>query len=308
MFNDLSLDPFYNDFSTFKKVLGEIVHFYNIGTKNGHIIYLHRDSFFNIRVSDVMFRQAMNDSKNIDRQQKMQMLGILDKSKHILPDDSAIPCDFVFFHGENKLPNTGLSECAFRKFMGEDASLYSLSISLNFHHAVIPINIQQNDIFISNEFIKNYFSLETYLQKVQSLLKPPGTWDDFFNFITDNFIWLEITDDAKKTLRRVSFKKNLIESIIQRFDVLNKMAGSESEAAFLEVYEKYCQGDRAWFSDESETRKNKLKEKLTFLINGKNILCSYHGKISHDNFRIHISSTPKRHEKIYVAYIGSKIL
>jgi hypothetical protein len=309
MFNDMSLERYYNNTDVFKNSLEEFLHFYTIGKQYGYTIYIYKNGLMDILVCDVPFRKAINDTKYISVEQKRKILNILDKTTPVLPDDSAIPSDLTFFYNENLIPNTGLAECAYQKMMGESASLYSLSTS-SFRYDSLTVYIKQNDIIDNKQEVKNYFSIAALEQELQSACKPIQSWDEFFDFVTNNFIWLKLTDDAKKYLKREAFEKILANSIITRLDILNKMAESESEKIFLELYRKHCQGNRAWFSDESLNRKQDpvLNEKLTFLINGKHILCNFHGKINYRDFRIHISSQPKRHEKLYIAYIGRKIL
>ena len=77
----------------------------------------------------------------------------------------------------------------------------------------------------------------------------------------------------------------------------------------LALRNRFFTGDRAWFSDESETRKRK-PQKFTFPDpeGGNDITCFWHGKVSTAAIRIHFDWPVKRGgRRLRVAYIGPHI-
>jgi hypothetical protein len=304
--NDLSMEKFYNDYESFREAYRDITLFYRIGKEYEHIIYINTKAIADTRICNIPLRNAINNTKEISKELKSLIITIVDKSSPSLPADSAIPDGFEFFFDKTKIPHTGLAECAYRQMMEETVSAYSLP-SQKYNFGTLKISITQNNNAISDEIIKNLFSLESFKEEVQ-LMKSINSWDDLIDFIDNNYEYIVMTDDAKKYLKRETFEVRLSDVIIIRISALNKMITAKSSKIFSEMYKNYCGKKRAWFSVESVTRIRKLKEKLTFLIHGKNILCSYHAKIEQRDFRIHFSSHPKIGEKIYIAYIGGKIL
>jgi hypothetical protein len=232
---------------------------------------------------------------------------MLDKSSPVLPDDTAIPSGLAFYYEEQVIPNTGLAECAYQAYMEESTSAYSLSASCFLKNTLI-VSIRQNNVLLGDLFIENFFSLSDFNQRLQSLRGPMKSWEDFFHFTASRYKWVECTDESGIPLRRQAFEQLLADKIISRMDVLEQMAGAQSDEIFLELEKKYCHGDRAWFTDESDRRKHELKNQLTFVVCGVKTLCSYHGKISYRAFRIHFAPRPRRGEKIRIAYIGYKII
>jgi predicted HTH domain antitoxin len=306
VFNDLSLQKNYTTISALKKDLKELVDFYDAGKKFEHTIYVHRDAIKQVSVLKTSFYKTLKDKRFFTDSQRVQIFTMLDKSTPVLPDDTAIPSSLAFCYEGQVIPNTGLAECAYQAYMNEAISTYSLSASRFLKHILI-VSIKQNNVSFGDISIENYFSLSDFNQKLQSLRGPMKSWDDFFDFAESRYKWVECTNEAKMSLKRQEFEQLLVEKIISRTDALEQMAEAQSEEIFLELENKYCHGDRAWFTDESDTRKRDLENRLTFTLNGVQTLCSYHGKISYRTFRIHFAPRPKRGAKIYIAYIGRKI-
>jgi hypothetical protein len=230
----------------------------------------------------------------------------LDKGNPYLPEESAIPNNITFSCNHKNIPNTGLAESAYLQYMEESAPLYSISGS-DFLSDPLKVCIFQNSLLLTEQEKANCFYISVLEKWLNVLPKPLLSWKDVFDYITKNFNWLELTEDAKKSLKRETFDRTICDGIIQRLNIINRMSGAQSEDEYIELDNKYCHGDCALFSDESESRKHELKDKLTFSINEKKTLCSFHGKISHRYFRIYMSSKPKRQEKIHIAYIGKHL-
>jgi hypothetical protein len=306
VFNDLSLQKNYTDVSSLKNDLKELADFYDAGKRFEHTVYLHRDAIKQLSVLKTPFHGALKDTRFFTQSQRAKIYIMLDKTSPVLPDDTAIPSGLAFYYEGQAIPNTGLAECAYQAYMEESTSTYSLSGSC-FRKNTLIVSIKQNDTSLSELPIENYFSLSDFNQKLQSLRGPMRSWESFFNFTELRYKWVECTDELRIPLRRQAFEQRLADKIICRMDALEQMADAQSEEIFLELEKKYCHGDRAWFTDESETRKHELKDKLTFMVDGIKTLCSYHGKISYRTFRIHFTPRPKRGEKIYIAYIGYRI-
>lgn len=307
IFNDLSLNHYYNDFGLFKQDVREFIQFYNlVSQKYSHNIYVFRNEFYSISVCNNLFRDAINDTRYFSREQKRQLLVVLDKGQPYLPEESAIPQGMAFSYNNKAVPNTGFAESAYLQYMDESAPLYSISGS-EFQSNILKVCIFQNSSLLKEQDVMNYFSMVKLEQWAKDLQKPLMSWKDVFDYIAMRFNWLELTEDAKKSLKKETLDRIICDSIIQRLDIINRMSNAQSEDEYKELDNKYWYGDRALFSDESESRKNELKDKFTFLINGKKTFCSYHGKISHKSFRIYISSKPKPQEKIYIAYIGKHL-
>ena len=97
---------------------------------------------------------------------------------------------------------------------------------------------------------------------------------------------------------------------------LNQIARELSPSSALsdhgqELWQKYCVGERSWFSDESPNDKRYFKHELSFPDpddNANKLDCSWHGKVKISQFRIHFQwPRPAGQAHLKVVYIGPKI-
>ena len=86
-------------------------------------------------------------------------------------------------------------------------------------------------------------------------------------------------------------------------------AKGERTAEGHEIYQRHFAGQRAWFSDSSDTEKRDFQNDLTFLLNdGTSLLCSWHGKVNyHIPLRIHFSWPVTAVDPLYIVYVGPKL-
>jgi hypothetical protein len=309
VFNDLFLKQYYNDILSFKKDIGEFVQFYTQVRNLAFDIYIHRDRFLNeIRLGDKDFRVALSDTTQFASGQKQQILSILDRSRPSLPHESNIPAGISFVYCGNAIPLTGLAEAAFLQYMDEGVVLYSIS---NSDFAVTPllVSIIEQKKMIAESAICNFFTIALLKNYCSTFAQPLQSWQDMFNYITNNYRHIEVLSDAVRNLSAEPFDKKICETVIRNLAAAESMVAAKTDEAYHELDEKYCHGERAWFSDESDSRKNdsRLAKRLTYTINGASVQCFYHGKISHRAYRIYLSSKPKRNQRLYVAYIGEHL-
>ncbi|MDR2445470.1 MAG: hypothetical protein LBD44_06005 [Spirochaetaceae bacterium] len=216
----------------------ELIDFYDAGKEFEHTIYLHRDAIKQVSVLNTPFHRALKDIRFFTQPQRAKIFAMLDKSVPVLPDDTAIPSGLAFHYDGQAIPNTGLAECAYQSYMAEAISTYSLSASCFLKH-ILLVSMKQNDALLGELSIENYFSLSSFIQKLQSLRGPMKSWEDFFHVVEPQYKWVECTDEARISLRRQAFEQALADRIISRMDVLEQMAGAQSEEVFLELEKKY---------------------------------------------------------------------
>lgn len=76
------------------------------------------------------------------------------------------------------------------------------------------------------------------------------------------------------------------------------------------LYQKHFTGDKAWFSDSSDTEKARFKNELIFKhpANPNEVLfCPWHGKVKTPQLRIHFSWPIREDQPLYIVYVGPKI-
>ncbi|EGR2914004.1 hypothetical protein DNG97_24050 [Vibrio parahaemolyticus] len=97
--------------------------------------------------------------------------------------------------------------------------------------------------------------------------------------------------------------------VLDKINVSFNGAGERNEEGHR-IYQEHFTGDKAWFSDSSDTEKREFKEALTFKHpenNGESIFCTWHGKVKTPQIRIHHSWPITKDAPLYILYIGPKL-
>jgi len=163
--------------------------------------------------------------------------------------------------------------------------------------------------------VTNYWEPEVLEQALRAALTPVRSWTELRKRSEDTFLRLQFTDDSFMPLRPCPFSHAAAERILVLLDVLNTLAkclkpDGQQTLEGRTLYEKHFHGDRAWFSDSSDTEKQKWSSRLTFRHPnraGEEVLCSWHGKVSSQFLRVHFSWPAEVARGIFVPYIGPKL-
>lgn len=140
--------------------------------------------------------------------------------------------------------------------------------------------------------------------------------------------WTDLTSRAKAIypnlifapkafgeLKRVTFSTRAGRRVRDVLAVLNELQSSrQTDGSFSAtgqaLYEKHFKGNRAWFSDSSDTEKREFRSKLEFASPhdpAVRVFCPWHGKVSNPALRIHFEWPGKAGTPLFVPYVGPKI-
>jgi hypothetical protein len=99
--------------------------------------------------------------------------------------------------------------------------------------------------------------------------------------------------------------------LLQTLDHLRTcVKDGERTAEGNRLYQDHFTGDKAWFSDSSDTEVSEFADALTFkhpARPGETILCRWHGKVKTPQIRIHFTWPVSHRDPLYVVYIGPKL-
>ena len=129
------------------------------------------------------------------------------------------------------------------------------------------------------------------------------------------FTSLTITEDCFAPLASLPFAKSAADRLLALLSVLDRLACAFDDkgarnAEGRHIYTDYFTGDRALFSDSSDTEKRKSRDELTFPHPENpitSLFCPWHGKVSHMTLRLHFSWPIVAGKPVYVVYAGPKI-
>jgi hypothetical protein len=303
IFNELSFAEFVDSVHKLLPAFKELHMFQSVGIRYGHTTYIHRDGLYDTIICGQKFRHAVNLHIE-NREEKRKILRLLDKSVPVLPDDTAIPTGCLFYCNSREIPCAGLAECAFRLYMGDTSLAYSLSCS---SYSINPLTVKlESGTESATVDVLNVTNIEALCYELERRDPQIRCWEDIFQR-ADRLPHVCIEVSAQNSIASEPFEASLGKTIWERLKIVEKIATS-SGRAYTKLIQDYCHGDTAIFSAESYSRISALRDKLYFQVNGERKLCSFHAKIRHRAFRIHMDKQPIPNEIIHIVYIGPKIL
>ena len=259
-----------------------------------------------------MFRAA----QELPRDTRLQLFEWIAKHGPFMDDDRLVIDEDLFFFEDDEVTDLGLGEAARRiraEFraatlspIGNDRSRFSGS-SLGVVHG-LP------DEPIARVSVPNYTESEPLLEVLRTVVPHATNWNDFLETCRHRFDLLHIGPNCDETIGRFPYMPAAGRRIIELLSVLQRVMAEMDQTGRLspqglELRNRFFTGQRAWFSDESESRKRR-RGKFTFPDpgGGNDIVCFWHGKISTAAIRMHfdwpVASDARR---LRVVYIGPHI-
>ena len=319
-FNDASLEGQFSHHIEFEKSLETILQMRAEAQKRGFPILCDKDALETRPiVGDKYLQQII--SKISESKKRVFMYWITkdgsywgkEKRQH-KPDDYLMA---VLGVKEEPITDTGLGEAVIRKIQNHTDSRTISIFPSQWDIPSIDARWHKNDTNIIPTTIPNYTKLDILQKALTQHREPPSyqNWEQTKKFASEQFQSLQTLDKAWTPLDKHPFSQNTAENIIRRLGILNQikegynLEGKQKEQS-QELYNDHFTGDRAWFSDSSQTEKSKFKAELSFILgdNGQKRMCGWHAKLNspHDPIRIHFSDL-EADQALYIVYIGVKI-
>lgn len=213
----------------------------------------------------------------------------------------------------------GLGECARRTKIGETVSSYSFSGGMrDFSKSPLTIYHGLPEDRLGAYQVCNLWTPRDLEQTLVNSLPPPGNWRELIETARLCFpkLWLPDALHLCQALAREPFDSIISDRTLALLKQLNRYMegrrpdGSETDIS-RNIIEEHFTGDRAAFSGESATNRERFKRELTFPDPSAAdcaIFAHWHGKISHRYFRLHFEwPVPPGAEKLKVLYLGPKL-
>ena len=219
------------------------------------------------------------------------------------------PDDFFECYGV-VVTDTSLGECAHLCHVYDKSFMVSIKPS-NWEEKILNVKINDCEV-IKVVNCLDLFDVDPILDTLT--FDSLRTWEQLKIFCEIRYESIIFSVNAFEYLDGSPFSKSLIESIVKRLNILDKYVGTldafgNRSTIGNEIYQEYFVGNKAWFSDSSDSEKDEFRNELTFTLpqtGSPRVLCSNHGKIKTPQTRIHYHLEPKE-QKVYVVYVGPKI-
>lgn len=211
----------------------------------------------------------------------------------------------------------GLGEAARKLINNSPSSIFSLigtKHGFDFSPVIVQHGLTEN--VLGKIQIHNYWTIKGLTESIDSTQKDVTTWEEVVDAIGAKYRGLVFSQDIRDVLTPYPFSKLVSSRIFELLDVLESIVNGTQEDGSMSadaknLYGMHFFGDKAWFSDESDTNKNDYEKDLTFsdpLNSGNKIMCSWHGKIKTPQYRVHFEwPRPQGQRQIKVLYIGPKL-
>ena len=306
--NELSIHGQFHDLTTLRQAIGRIMTMRSIARRFGREIYCHTNA------SNATFSPGVPLVQLLSHVERGPVLSWLGKQGPFWDDaPQHDPSEWFECDGE-VVTDTGLAEAAYCSLTGIDRRTVSLSPS-DWEYSPLTVVWRRDSKPADYVSIGNYWdppALEADLRQADPALE---SWRQLESLSLQRFQRLTFAADSFSYLQGQPFAPGAASRIISRLDVLDRLCASvdpdgRRSPQGQRLYEDHFIGDRAWFSDSSDSEKREFRRRLTFRHpddEGQYLFCTWHGKVNHPPFRIHFSWPVTPGGKLYVVYVGLKI-
>ncbi len=308
--NDLSIHGQFHDLGAFRVAFRRVMNIRKMARKYGRELHCHRN-IANAQVThSVSLPQAIQGLTRDEQRSVMQWLtrrGPFWEDERLHSGD-----DWLEYSGE-VITDTAIGEAAYRCLNRTETSLVSLIPSLwDFSPALVEWH--KSDEELERIEVVNYWDADTLETALQAAPLQITSWEMLANVSTARCTQLTFSLDCFKPLEGHPFAFYAAQGILSRLETLDRLkvcfnAKGERTAEGHKIYQTHFAGQRAWFSDSSDTEKRDFQNDLTFLLNdGTSLFCPWHGKVNyHIPLRIHFSWPVTAVDPLYIVHVGPKL-
>ncbi len=300
--NDQSIHKQFYDSNSFCAALSRVMKMRRIADQYGVKLYCHRTLINTSPAPGKSLQQAIASlpSKN----QIRAVMSWLTKNGPFwddLGERHHSGEDYLECNG-SIVTDSAVGEVGFRKIHGIDCGLVSFSPS-DWRFSPVPIVWRRDaEGIVSKEVeVNNWWTLDQFESDLNRMPVSISSWTDVFRTSVSRFKHLRISETSFLSLDGLPFACSSADRILVLLGILDQLASQYDENGIRthaghHLYSDYFVGDRAWFSDSSESEKRDFREQLTFAHPEdpeKKLFCPWHGKESHSVLRIHFPGPNK---------------
>ena len=307
--NDLSIDEQFHDSSVFRAAIGRIKVMRDLAGRFGRELHCHRATVNRmVDPATSVFQQLQTFS----REEKTALLVWLTRRGPFWEDvPEHDPGEWFECNGD-LVTDTALAEAAYCSTVGIARGLVSILPSA-WEYSPVKVTWSTDtpvDIEVDN------FWEPVRLEAALRLAEPAITsWDQMERDSRRRFQRLTFAEDCFQDLDGRPFVPSAAKRIISLLDILDRVLGLVDNAGHWtpegqRLYNNYFTGEKALFSDSSDTEKRQFRRELTFrhpMKDGGELCCPWHGKVNQPPFRIHFSWPVSPSGHLYIVYVGWKI-
>jgi hypothetical protein len=310
LLNDLSIDGQFSDIITFRHAIEKVMEMRRAARQYGSEILCHR----NVLSAQVTYNLKMQQViQSFSIAEKQAFLQWVTRSGPFWDEERLHSSDEYLNHDGNIVTDSALAEAAICCHNGLNRQLVSLTPS-SWEFSPIPVEWVQDASASHNFDVFNHWDQDTFEAALSSVPTPIHSWHQLEQTCIVRCPALTFAPDCFAPLDGQPFVVSAAERIRVLLDTLEcfrRCIDSEGRRTPEGQYiiEQHFSGEKAWFSDSSDTEKRDFKKELNFnkTGSGESLSCTWHGKVKTPQLRIHFSWPVNANEVLYVAYVGPKI-
>ena len=311
--NEMSIHRQFHDLPTFEEALGRLMGMRGVARRFGRDVYCHREFVVKEPVPGIPMLEV---AQRLAVDKRRALLSWLTHHGPFWDDIRRHDADdWLECRGEI-VTDSAIGEAAYRTMHGVECALISATPS-DWDYSPVEVSWSreeegQDDRTATIENWRDSVALEA---RLQDAAPPIRSWRDLEDVAKARFRSLTIVDRCFEPLAGVSFAKSAADRFLVLLEILNRLAKafdacgvptSESTA----IYRDYFAGEKALFTDSSDSEKNQFRGRLAFPHPdrpGESLSCTWHGKVSRMTPRLHFSWPIRADEPVYVVYAGPKL-
>ena len=214
--------------------------------------------------------------------------------------------------------DSAVGEAAYRMLHDASCGLVSVTPSdWDFSPVIVAWRREDEGLANRSASLENWRDAAALENGLSAAEPPIRSWDALRNAVDGRFERLTFARNCFAPIAEHPFAKAAADRIYFLLKVLDQFASAFDEAGERTaeghwIYQNFCTGDNAWFSDSSDNEKRDFRKKLAFDHpggTGETLFCPWHGKVNYPGFplRLHHSWPVKAGEPVYIVYVGPKI-
>ena len=309
--NDLSMEGQFHDLRAFEEAVGRIMTLREQLRRDGYSLHCNR-GLASARVTPQhLMQQAVHRLPQAARRAWMQWLTQF--GPHWEDDRLHDGDDWLEVDGEI-VTDSAVGEAAACAARGLERDLVSFQPS---SWLTTPIDVRwvRDDGMADDISVPNHWDVDSIARSLRGRPRPVTSWAELAVRSVARCSRLTFSDDAFVPLQGQPFSPGAAERIRVLLNTLDRMKGCFHEDGTRtceghRLYQDHFTGDKAWFSDSSDTEKRQFRNALTFACPGRpaeSLFCTWHGKVKTPQYRIHFSWPICADGPLYVVYVGPKI-
>lgn len=309
--NELSLHGQFQNLVVFRESIGRIMQMRSVARRHLRSLYCHRD-LVNRQVTP---QDTMPSAvRALPLNEQRAVMAWLSQHGPFWDDDRQHDGGDWYECNGDIVTDTAVGEAAHCVLHGIDRDLVSFQPS-DFVYAPIQVDWVRDDNNRVPIQLRNYWDVAAIEAGLAAARPALASWAALQELAVSRFGHLIFAQSAFESLMGQPFMRGVAERILSRLDVLDRLkqcfdATGQRTGEGHTLYQQHFTGDKAWFSDSSDTEKREFERELTFSnpdAPGANLFCTWHGKVKSPQYRIHFSSPITAESPVYVVYIGPKL-